>query len=122
MKLNPEEAKKILTDLAFDDEKVPDTKTFEALRCGVQALTEYQKAREKPDTEKIKDFLLYFPFDKPVYAVCAWGVENRKINSYQVFKDVIYAMDCDGCMIGDIEDIYRTEEEAMKVWKEKYGK
>ena len=47
MKLDPEEAKKLLTDLAFDEEKVPDMKTFEALRCGVQALTEYQKTKAK---------------------------------------------------------------------------
>lgn len=48
MKLEPSEAKKIITDIAFDESRINNLEC-EALRCGVQALSIVEKLREEYD-------------------------------------------------------------------------
>lgn len=47
MKFEPIEAKKIITDIVFDESKNINTKEADALRCGVQALTIVEKLKEE---------------------------------------------------------------------------
>ena len=46
MKLKPSEAKRIITDIAFDESRI-NNQECEALRCGVQALSVVEKLQEE---------------------------------------------------------------------------
>lgn len=121
--MNQTEAKEILADLAYNDEIITDTKTVEALRCGIHALSVCQgKEKPKSKTEIIRDFLECFPIGKVVYIIHEWGVDSDEVGSYQVNENAIYALNRYDDILGKMEDMYDSEEEAMEVWKAMYCK
>lgn len=46
MKLQPSEAKRIITDIAFGESEISNQE-FEALRCGIQALSIVERLQEE---------------------------------------------------------------------------
>lgn len=46
MKLEPNEAKRIITDIAFDESRI-NNQECEALRCGVQALSIVERLKKE---------------------------------------------------------------------------
>lgn len=55
-----------------------------------------------------------------VYAACSWGIETGIVGSIEIISDRIFVNNIQGQMIGAVNNIFLTKEEAeiaLKTWK-----
>ena len=52
-----------------------------------------------------------------VYTACSWGIEKGTVGSIEIMQDRIFVNNIHGEMIGESGNIFLTEKEAEKHWR-----